>query len=319
MNSTLKNLCNVDVGTVVSGKWHKRQYIIMRRLGSGATGIVYLAHNNNKYVALKMSSDGMAITSEVNVLKSLKKVQGSFLGPSLLDVDDWEKNGRKISFYVMEYIEGPDLLTFINGKERDWTLVITLQLLTDLQTLHNSGWIFGDLKPDNLIVSGPPTRIRCIDVGGTTMQNRAIKEYTEFFDRGYWGLGSRKAEPTYDLFAVAMIMINIAYPNRFPKKSGGIDRLKLALQNTTKLTPFEPVIIGALQGQFKDATEMREELLYYSRNNTKRGITARRKPISFNKPRNSTKQTKGSHVCETAIILFIVSSIYVVYIFLKLM
>ena len=32
----------------------------------------------------------MSITSEVNVLKSFAKVQGSTLGPSLLDVDDWE-------------------------------------------------------------------------------------------------------------------------------------------------------------------------------------------------------------------------------------
>ena len=37
----------------------------------------------------------------------------------------------------------------------------------------------------------------------------SIKEFTEFYDRGYWGLGSRKAEPSYDLFAVAMIMIQM--------------------------------------------------------------------------------------------------------------
>ena len=82
----------------------------------------------------------------------------------------------------------------------------------DLDKLHENGWVFGDLKPENLIVTGPPPKIRCIDVGGTTIQGRAIKEFTEFYDRGYWGLGSRKAEPTYDLFAVAMIMINTAYP-----------------------------------------------------------------------------------------------------------
>ena len=46
------------------------------------------------------------------------------------------------------------------------------------------------------------------------------------------GLGSRKAEPGYDLFAVAMIMINTAYPNRFNKKEGGI--LQLRSYNCTK-------------------------------------------------------------------------------------
>ena len=57
----------------------------------GQMAIVYLAKCYNKQVALKMSDNGMSITSEVNVLRSFAKVQGSTLGPSLLDVDDWER------------------------------------------------------------------------------------------------------------------------------------------------------------------------------------------------------------------------------------
>ena len=67
-----------------------------------------------------------------------------------------------------------------------------MQLLNDLDKLHQNGWVFGDLKPENLIVTGPPPKIRCIDVGGTTIKGRAIKEFTEFYDRGYWGLGQEK-------------------------------------------------------------------------------------------------------------------------------
>lgn len=54
------------------------------------------------------------------------------------------------------------------------------QLLSSLSAIHREGWVFGDLKPENLIVTGPPPQIRCIDVGGTTKEGRAIKEYTEF-------------------------------------------------------------------------------------------------------------------------------------------
>ena len=43
-----------------------------------------LQSDNHVQVALKMSDNGMSITSEVNVLKSFAKVQGSALGPSLL-------------------------------------------------------------------------------------------------------------------------------------------------------------------------------------------------------------------------------------------
>ena len=195
------------------------------------------------------------------MLKSFAKVQGQTLGPSLLDVDDWQRRSGNISFYVMEYIEGPDFLTYIGQKGQVWANILILQLLTDLDRLHQTGWVFGDLKPENLIVTGPPPGIRCIDVGGTTIQGRAIKEFTEFFDRGYWGLGSRKAEPSYDLFAVAMIMINTAYPKRFNKTTGGIDQLKNMIRQKSELRKLEKIIFKALQGEYQSAGQMRSEML----------------------------------------------------------
>ncbi|MBT2637453.1 protein kinase family protein [Bacillus sp. ISL-39] len=261
MNPSLKNLCKVIPGTIIEGKWHHNRYTIIKELGFGANGIVYLARYDNRQVALKMSDNGMSITSEVNVLKSFAKVQGSALGPSLLDVDDWERPGKKVSFYVMEFIKGPDFLAFLQQKGPDWTGVIILQLLADLQLLHENGWVFGDLKPENMIVTGPPARIRCIDVGGTTIKGRAIKEFTEFYDRGYWGLGSRKADPGYDLFAVGMIMVNTAYPKRFTKKSGGMNEIMDKVKQSRELKIYEKIIYNALAGKYHSAREMRTELL----------------------------------------------------------
>lgn len=262
MNHTLKNPCKVSPGTIIKGKWHGNQYTIIKELGFGANGVVYLAKGRNGQVALKMSTNGMSITSEVNVLKSFAKVQGTpTLGPSLLDVDDWEVNRSKISFYVMDYLQGIDFLSFIEQKGKSWMPILILQLLNDLANLHDNGWVFGDLKPENLIVTGPPPKIRCIDVGGTTVRGRAIKEFTEFYDRGYWGLGSRKAEPSYDLFAVAMIMINTAYPKRFKKTIGGLKQLTEAICQKPELTKFNKVMIKALQGHYSTAIQMRTELL----------------------------------------------------------
>ncbi|PLS03489.1 protein kinase domain-containing protein [Neobacillus cucumis] len=261
MNHTLKNQCKVSQGTIITGKWHSQKYTIIKELGFGANGVVYLARHKDTQVALKMSDNGMSITSEVNVLKSFAKVQGHSLGPCLLDVDDWHWNNNRISFYVMEYIQGPDFLTFLQTKGPSWTSVLFLQLLNDLEQMHQNGWVFGDLKPENLIVTGPPPKIRCIDVGGTTIQGRAIKEFTEFYDRGYWGLGSRKAEPSYDLFAVAMIIINTAYPKRFAKTTGGVAQLKDAIRQKQDLIKFEPVILKAIQGHYSRAKQMRDDLL----------------------------------------------------------
>jgi serine/threonine protein kinase len=261
MNHSLKNQCKLAAGTVITGKWHHNQYTITKELGFGANGIVYLAQSKNQYVALKLSDNGMSITSEVNVLKSFAKVQGSTLGPSLLDVDDWVRGTGTISFYVMEYIHGLSFLEFIETKGKSWMPIMVLQLLTDLEKLHTSGWVFGDLKPENLIVTGPPPKIRCIDVGGTTIQGRAIKEFTEFYDRGYWGLGSRKADSSYDLFAVAMIILNTSYPKRFNKTTGGINQLTQMINEKPELSKYKNFILSALLGQYTTAKEMRKHLL----------------------------------------------------------
>jgi serine/threonine protein kinase len=349
MNHSLKNQCKLNVGQVITGKWHHNQYTIKKELGFGANGIVYLAQSENQYVALKLSDNGMSITSEVNVLKSFAKVQGSTLGPSLLDVDDWVRGTGTISFYVMEYIHGLSLLEFVEQKGKSWMPILVLQLLSDLEKLHSSGWVFGDLKPENLIVTGPPPKIRCIDVGGTTIQGRAIKEFTEFYDRGYWGLGSRKADPKYDLFAVAMIMINTSYPKRFNKTTGGINQLTQVINEKMELSKYKNFILSALLGHYTTAKEMRMQLLDIvgeNQSNSSRVTRAqfrtqtqtRAKTSSVSRNRSNTytgntpnhqnqtpqqrqlqkKKRKSNGIIETVFIVFFVTLLYAFYVIEKL-
>lgn len=324
MNHSLKSQCKVNPGTVIEGKWHRNRYTIIKELGYGANGIVYLAKNQNQQVALKMSDNGMSITSEVNVLKSFAKVQGSALGPSLLDVDDWDRRSGKVSFYVMEYIQGPDLLTFIQQKGSSWTGVLIVQLLNDLDSLHKAGWVFGDLKPDNLIVTGPPSKIRTIDVGGTTIQGRAIKEFTEFYDRGYWGLGTRKADPAYDLFAAAMIIINTAYPKRFAKTTGDLKQLKMIVHQKKELLKYEDVILNALQGHYSSAGEMRNDMLQLTRSNPVQRSTGNRNAGKKAGPQPASRQVyrqkkQKGNIFETLLITLIVTLLYFLYIYGQLL
>lgn len=336
MNHTLKSLCSVQAGTVVEGKWHKKKYTILKELGNGANGIVYLASYKGEYVALKMSDNSLSITSEVNVLKSFAKVQGSALGPSLMDVDDWPGRQGFISFYVMEYIIGEDFLSFIEKRGKSWVIVLILQLLNDLEQMHQNGWVFGDLKPENLLVAGSPTRIRCIDVGGTTIRGRAIKEFTEYFDRGYWGLGSRKAEPTYDLFAVGMILINTAYPKRFQKREGGMEQLLRLIHEKPELHKLQPVIVKALQGKFTSAHLMREELLdlvtgprragepekikdsNQKRNHRQTSTVTRQTQLRTQRYTGKSKKKKKSGFVETLLILAVMGVFYFLYLSGKL-
>lgn len=331
MSMSMNNNCNVANGTVIRGKWHQNSYRVISLLGSGANGKVYLAESKQGQVAIKLSENSMGITSEVNVLKRLAEAQGSALGPSLMDVDDYfhpviKKN---LPFYVMEYIKGDHFIKFIERRGTEWIDILILQLLSKLDHLHRIGWVFGDLKPDNLIVTSSPFQIRCIDVGGTTRIGRSIKEYTEFFDRGFWEMGTRKAEPSYDLFAVAMIMYNAVYPKRFKKNGTGKNQLLNMIDQHPYLRQRKTIITKALFGSYSSAANMKEDLikLLLSTNRSSKSpkSTSNSSKIKGNKvgtkiPSRSSnrkvmKKRKRSGVFETFFILICIALLYSLYIF----
>lgn len=250
-------------GMTITGKWHQGSYTIVRLLGKGMVGAVYLCRYNGKHVALKISEQPLAMTAEVQVLKSLQKVQGSRLGPYLMDVDDWEiQNGQSYSFYVMEYIHGVDLRTFVVTNGTDWLGFLLLQMLDQLDSLHRAGWAFGDFKNDNILVTEHPVNVRFLDVGGTTKIGRSVKEYTAFYDRAYWLLGKRTAEASYDLFAVAMVVLSIYYPQQFPRTKNPLPYLKRKIAAKESLRIYAPSLLKALSGKYDSARAMRDEIVH---------------------------------------------------------
>ncbi|UFU01488.1 serine/threonine-protein kinase (plasmid) [Radiobacillus kanasensis] len=321
---------NLRPGKVIVGKWHQHQYVIKKRLGHGAIGSVFLCERNGRDAALKISEKSSSITMEVNVLKTFEKVQGNRLGPSLLDVDDWvTPSGKQLSFYVMEYLKGEQLPSFFQSHGEEWLAIFVLQLLDDLTELHQAGWVFGDLKTENLIITSPPPRLRWIDVGGTTQIGRSIKEYTEFYDRGYWNLGSRKAEPSYDLFALAMVMVRIFYPKGFERGKNPERTLMGYIQQSSGLKKYEPILKKAFYGKYATSEAMKKDLstllLKYSDQTKKRKSQPQARSQAQTKVR--AKPTRSSYkapapkrksfvVVESFAISFVVFLFYMFYLFL---
>ncbi|WP_042353249.1 protein kinase domain-containing protein [Bacillus massiliigorillae] len=316
MNSTMKSQCDLAPGTIITGKWLKHSYTIVKQLGAGANGVVYLAQYNGQLVALKISDNYAAIASEMNVLKSFSKVQGSSLGPYLFHGDDMVKGQVTLTFYVMEYIEGQEFLPFVKAKGKHWVVILLLQLLSSLEQLHKNGWIFGDLKPENLIVTFPSHQIRCVDVGGTTNIGRSVKEFTEFFDRGYWGAGSRKAEPSYDLFSVAMVWINAYYPQRFNKNTKSSNQLLEVVRGTKELVPYKKVLQGAISGSYTSAEVMRTDILKIAQGySPQRNHSSSQSGKRHQTRATSTKKSKKSSFAETIFLLVIVCCLYGLYLY----
>ncbi|MCD8510383.1 MAG: phosphotransferase [Bacillus sp. (in: Bacteria)] len=317
-----KQECKLLPNQRIIGRWQKNNYRIIKQLGYGATGTVYLAESSDGLVALKIAADSMSITSEVNVFRQFSKVQGPSLGPSFYEADDYVTRDGVYPFYVMEFINGQPFLPFLRQRGAEWTGILIIQLLADLHRLHEAGWVFGDLKPENLLVTENPSRVRWLDVGGITLQGRGIKEYTEFFDRGYWGLGDRKAEPNYDLFSVSMLFMNRGYPSRFEKNDqSGQTRLLQKFREKDIIQPYEPIFRKGIEGKYKNALEMRNDLLELVQTTTFAPVTTvvnnqrYRKKTTRSTPTQKQINRKWTGVVESMMVASFILIVYILYLF----
>lgn len=261
MNTAKKDDLRLRKGSVITGKWRQNRYTVIRQLGIGMVGTVYLCRTNGRLVALKMSEQQMSMTAEVNALQLLSGVQDCHLGPFLFEVDDWVSPQQVVySFYAMEYIAGTKVDTFVQQRGEEWLVLTLLQLLEELDKVHEAGYIFGDLKMEHILIEEKSFKVRCIDVGGMTKIGRSVKEYSELYDRAYWDLGTRKAEPSYDLFAIAMIVLSI-YDTKSYKKTT-LSKQALIQKSTTikELHIIQRTIGDALRGRFPSANAMKQAL-----------------------------------------------------------
>ncbi len=261
-------------GTVVTGKWRRGRFIIRRVLGKGANGIVYLVQKEGSRdpYALKMGFDTMDLQSEINVLMSLQsKRKASGLGsgsskggprmPYLLEVDDFKSGDGDIPFYVMRYVRGSSLHHFIRRRGKEWIGLTGLRLLEKLNGLHRSGFIFGDLKPENVMVSDVG-HVELIDYGGVSSIGRSVKQFTEWYDRGYWNAGSRTSDEGYDLFSFAVLIIQLlnqeelkaAATQHLPQTRSPVQLLQL-VQRSPALKSYADWLGRAIRGEFAGSHE----------------------------------------------------------------
>lgn len=269
MTTSSKSNMVLPPGALITGRWRGGRYVIQRLLGQGANGIVYLVKRaeNGELYALKMGFDTIDIQSEVNVLKALHNQRRKHRkaderqDPSyLVEVDDYSHLGREIPFYVMRYVRGEPLRAFLLNRGDRWLNVAGLYILQQLRRLHESGWVFGDLKPDNVLIS-PYGEVELIDYGGVSAIGRSVKQFTEWYDRGYWSAGSRTADPAYDLFSFAVVCIHMLAEEPLKKAATSLPQTRSKndllhiIQTEPALRPYQKWLEKAIEGKFGDSAE----------------------------------------------------------------
>lgn len=246
-------------GEVITGIWNKRVYRVEECLGSGANGEVYLVIHNDVRCALKIGYDAVDFQSEINGLTSLQQHAGG-ANRFLLDSDNVLIRHKDYPFYVMKYVSGVHPARFLYEHGIEWYPVIGYRILGRLAEIHDRGYIFGDLKSDNILVSGYGTT-ELIDYGGLTRRGRAVRQYTERFDRGFWRAGSRIADERYDLFAYAVVCLELAdisgqrlaQLENDPARS--VEHLVQLARQLPASQAAAPVIEGCLRGKYNSAAE----------------------------------------------------------------
>lgn len=203
----------LSLGMVIQGKWKHQTYRIVRLLGQGANGSVYLVWRDQVQAALKIGPDATALALEYTHLEDLATDSyARKLGPVAFELDDMTFQGTTWSILIMEYIEGIAVDQFIQKQGIAWIPLCLLKIARMMELIHAKGYSFCDLKPANILFDAQTAQARFVDFGGITRHSQAVKEFTEAFDRAWWGRGSRKADTYYDVFALGMLGVQLVAP-----------------------------------------------------------------------------------------------------------
>ena len=211
----------LEPGTVLMGR-----YEIVRRIGGGGMGAVYLAKDHNLGEApravkemIESHIDDAQHEKAIGDFKRESLLLTSLEHPSIPTIYDYFYDGAAGRFYlVMKYISGGDIAARLRnapGNRIDEKTVTdwAVQIADVLDYLHNQPKpiIYRDLKPANLMIDGNSGRVMLIDFGIARWVAAQEKGVTAVGTMGYAPpeLFSGKVEPRSDIYGLGATMFHL--------------------------------------------------------------------------------------------------------------
>ncbi|HEX9081201.1 MAG TPA: protein kinase, partial [Holophagaceae bacterium] len=226
---------------------HLGKFKILRLLGKGAMGEVYLARDQRlgREVALKVIQSGTAFGDEAQArFEREAQAAAAMNHPHVVTVYDFgEEEG--IHYLVMEHVEGEDLETLIRGGQTPKAELLELlaQVCEGLAYAHARGVVHRDIKPSNVLVTrhGGRLHAKLMDFGVAQMGTSSLTQSgtwmgtvnymaPEYLDTG-------RASASSDLFAVGVMLYEVLTGGRKPFQGD----TATAVLNRILLHPAEPL------------------------------------------------------------------------------
>ncbi len=171
------------VGSIVADRYH-----VMRKLGEGGMGQVYLAEHvkMGRKSALKVMNPGMVNDADAISRFNREAANASRIShPNVAAVYDFGETGDGLIYLAMEFVEGPPLTKLIEEQGALQPLRaadITRQTADALSVAHDMGIVHRDLKPDNIMVA--KTRdgndlVKVVDFGIAKAADNAAQKVTK--------------------------------------------------------------------------------------------------------------------------------------------
>lgn len=145
-------------------------YRIIELIGRGGMGVVYLAERSTEdfrqRVAIKLLQAGFGDARLEERLRAERRILARLEHPGIARLIDGGATSAGQPWYVMEYVEGTDLLDYVRAQDLDLNrrIELYLQICDAVQYAHRQLVVHRDLKPGNIRVT-PDGHAKLLDFG----------------------------------------------------------------------------------------------------------------------------------------------------------
>lgn len=235
------------------------KYHIHEQLGSGASGIVYLAEHKilKEFRAVKCIKKERIIKEQ---FYAEAKLLQSFRHPAIPLLYDMEEDEEMV-YLIMEYVRGESLSQFIKNQVNisvETFLYYTIQICSVIEYLHNikpDPILYLDLKPDHIMILGEQVKLIDYGIAKNLQQPEKFSFGTPGFAAPEQWAGEKLTVQT-DIYAIGVVMDLVyqkccrCFTRNHPSKA--YDKLQRIISKCTEQLPVN---------RYVSVSELKQELI----------------------------------------------------------